>query len=104
MAGPVAEPDSLAPEAQVAKSSGSAPPAGAINLRWVWKRKKVGRVLSAIGCCCAALRHGQASRGARRSLDRCHPLDDQPPTGGKRGRGRVLSANNGGCRLTVSAA
>jgi hypothetical protein len=37
--------------------------------------KEGGRVLSAIGRFRAALRHGQASRGALRGLDRCHPQD-----------------------------
>jgi len=35
-----------------------------------WSRESAPWGLTAIGCCRAALRQGQASRGARRSLDR----------------------------------
>jgi len=60
-------------------------------------------VLPAIGCCRAALRHGQASRGARRILDRCHPPGRFPRLGvgrGKEGLGNLL---RGSCPRSAAA-
>jgi hypothetical protein len=67
----------------------------------VWKRKKGGTGLSAIGCSRASLRQrpvafggatgSPASRGARRSLDRYHPLQRSSSDGWKKGTGYFFS-------------